>query len=541
MEKFSQKICGVISIPLENSSKVIRRFGRLCRLNKIGENLHNPRFFYPMNLSRSSGILLHPTSLPNRYGIGDFGKSAYDFVDFLHDSGCQLWQTLPLGPTGFGDSPYQSFSTFAGNPYLISPDLLLEDDLLHPNDLMEDLDFNDDFVDYGRIIGWKLNLLERAFIRFTRDPKLARRDFNIFCEKNSDWLEDYALFMALKEANGGGSWSAWDADLRNREKSALANAKKELQVGIERFSFYQYLFFRQWDSLRAYAKKKKIQMIGDIPIFVSYDSADLWANPELFFLDEKKLPTVVAGVPPDYFSKTGQLWGNPLYDWKQHKKTDYAWWIKRLRAILKMVDIVRLDHFRGFAGYWEVPAKNLTAEHGRWMPGPGAELFNALRVALGDLPIIAEDLGEITPDVFELRDQFNLPGMKILQFGFSDESNPFLPHHYPENCVAYTGTHDNDTARGWYDSASEQERDFARRYLSVDGSDIAWDLIRALWHSHAALVLAPMQDLLSLGNEARMNYPGHAAGNWSWRMRGEMLGEELMAKLRALNENSGRL
>ena len=494
-----------------------------------------------MNLSRSSGVLLHPTSLSNRYGIGDFGKSAYQFIDFLHNAGCKLWQVLPLGPTGFGDSPYQSFSTFAGNPYLISPDLLLEDNLLHPDDLMEDLDFSDDFVDYGRMIGWKLNLLERAFIRFTRDPKLARRDFNIFREKNSDWLEDYALFMALKEANAGGSWSAWDENIRNREKSALAKAKKELKTAIERFSFYQYVFFRQWSVLRAYAKEKKIQIIGDIPIFVSYDSADVWANPELFFLDEKKLPTVVAGVPPDYFSKTGQLWGNPLYNWQKHKETGYVWWGKRLRATLNMVDILRLDHFRGFVGYWEVPAENLTAEHGRWMPGPGADLFKTLQAEFGDLPIIAEDLGEITPDVIALREQFHLPGMKILQFGFSDENNPFLPHHYPENCVAYTGTHDNDTVLGWYDSASEHERDFARRYLSVDGSDIAWDFIRALWHSRADFVLAPLQDLLNLGNEARMNYPGRAAGNWRWRMRAEAWSKELVGKLKELNERTGRI
>ncbi len=494
-----------------------------------------------MELKRLSGILLHPTSLPGRYGIGDLGRSAYDFVDFLHDTGCNLWQTLPLGPTGYGDSPYQSFSTFAGNPYLISPDLLLEEGFLYPNDLKEELDFSDDYVDYGRVIGWKLNLLERAFIRFARDPEIDSRDLDIFREKNSDWLEDYALFMALKEANGGGSWVGWDENLRNREKQIISQAKVTLKPAIERFIFYQFLFFRQWDALHAYAASKNIQIIGDIPIFVSYDSSDVWANPELFFLDEQKLPTVVAGVPPDYFSKTGQLWGNPLYDWKKHKAEKYAWWVKRMRAILGMVDIVRLDHFRGFAGYWEVPAEELTAEKGRWAPGPGADLFHTLKAELGDLPIIAEDLGEITPDVFELRDQFNLPGMKILQFAFSDESNPFLPHHYPENCVAYTGTHDNDTARGWYDSASEHEKDFARRYMSVDGSDIAWDLIRTLWRSRAALVLTPLQDLLNLGTNARMNYPGRLGGNWSWRVRESALNDGLKEKIRDLNEKAGRV
>ena len=494
-----------------------------------------------MNLPRSSGILLHPTSLPNRYGIGDLGKSAYKFIDFLHNSGCKLWQTLPLGPTGYGDSPYQSFSTFAGNPYLISPDLLLEEDLLHPNDLKEELDFDNDLVDYGRVISWKLNLLERAFIRFERDPKLGRRNLDIFREKNSDWLEDYALFMALKEANGGGSWIGWDESLRNREKAALAKAREELKPAIDRFTFYQFLFFRQWDALRMYAKEKNIQIIGDIPIFVSYDSSDVWANPELFFIDEKKLPTVVAGVPPDYFSETGQLWGNPLYKWKKHKAENYVWWVKRMSAVLNMVDVVRLDHFRGFAGYWEVPAKELTAVNGRWVPGPGADIFERLKDELGGLPIIAEDLGEITPDVFELRDQFNLPGMKIFQFAFSDENNPFLPHHYPENCVAYTGTHDNDTARGWYESASEYEKDFARRYLSVDGSDFAWDLIRSLWHSRANFVLAPMQDLLSLGTEARMNDPGRLGGNWGWRMKEDEMSDALLGKLKKINERAGRI
>jgi len=493
-----------------------------------------------MNFPRSSGILLHPTSLPNRYGIGDLGKSAYDFVDFLHDSGTQFWQTLPLGPTGYGDSPYQSFSTFAGNPYLISPDFLLEEGLLHPNDLKEDLDIPRGRVDYGRVIGWKLNLLEKAFVRFTRDPKLGRRDLNIFREKNSDWLEDYALFRAIKEAKDGGSWAGWDDNLRNREKSAISSARKELKSAVDRFVFYQYLFFHQWEALREYANVKGIKIIGDIPIFVSYDSSDVWANPELFFLDEQKNPTVVAGVPPDYFSKTGQLWGNPLYKWEKHKATNYAWWVKRMRAILNMVDIVRLDHFRGFAGYWEIPAGSLTAEEGRWVPGPGADFFDALRADLGDLPIIAEDLGEITPDVIELRDQFNLPGMKILQFAFTGPENPFLPHYYPQNCVAYTGTHDNDTARGWYESASEHERNFARRYLSVDGSDIAWDLIRAVWASKALFALAPMQDLLSLGSEARMNYPSRATGNWDWRMREDALSDELRGKLRELNSETGR-
>ncbi|MBT3322395.1 MAG: 4-alpha-glucanotransferase [Anaerolineae bacterium] len=494
-----------------------------------------------MNLSRSSGILLHPTSLPNRYGIGDLGKTAYDFVDFLHDTSCELWQTLPLGPTGYGDSPYQSFSTFAGNPYLISPDLLLEEKLLHPNDLKEDLGEDGEFINFGRVISWKLNLLEKAYVRSTRDPKLVSGDLNTFREENSEWLEDYALFRAIKESKGGGSWVGWDENLRNREERAIADAKKELKPAVDRFVFYQFLFFRQWDALHAYANSKNIQIIGDIPIFVSYDSSDVWVNPELFFLDEQKLPTVAAGVPPDYFSKTGQLWGNPLYKWTQHKAENYAWWVKRMRAILNTVDIVRLDHFRGFAGYWEVPANEETAINGRWVSGPGADLFQTLKDELGELAIIAEDLGEITPDVFELRDQFNLPGMKIFQFAFSDNNNPFLPHHYPENCVAYTGTHDNNTARGWYETASEHEKDFARRYLSVDGSDFSWDLIRRLWKSKASFVLAPMQDLLNLGEEARMNYPGKLGGNWAWRMKNDALSPGLKEKIYILNEERKRV
>ncbi len=495
-----------------------------------------------MKFKRSSGILLHPTSFPGRYGIGDLGTQAYRFLDFLHETHTKLWQILPLGPTGYGDSPYQSFSAFAGNPYLVSPDLLLEDNLVHPDDLKENLDFSNSQVDFGRIIGWKLNLLERAFIRFERDPELAsvREEYAAFCASSANWLDDYALFMAIKEAHGGGAWTGWSTALRNREEAALTEASQKYKDAIERFKFYQFVFFRQWNALRAYAKEKDIQVIGDIPIFVSFDSADVWSNPELFYLDDKKIPTVVAGVPPDYFAPTGQLWGNPLYKWSVHKETNYAWWVERFQATLSMVDIVRLDHFRGFAGYWEIPVDSLTAENGRWVPGPGADFFDAMKEALGELPIIAEDLGEITPDVFELRDKYNLPGMKVAQFGFSGDDNPFLPKNYPENCVAYTGTHDNDTVRGWYESAPEEYRDFARRYMRVDGSDISWDLIRALWHSRADMVLAQMQDFLNLDSDARMNYPGRLGGNWDWRMRPDALSEGLKEKLRELNKKANR-
>jgi len=517
-----------------------------------------------MKFQRASGVLLHPTSLPGPYGIGDLGPQAYVWVDFLAGSGCKLWQVLPLGPTGYGDSPYQCFSAFAGNPYLISPEFLLRDDLLHPNDLVEKTNFSSGRVDFGALIPWKLNLLERAFIRFSSSPQPAlQKALDSFCAENASWLDDYALFMALKEAHGGGSWEGWPEPLRKREPAALAEARKSLTHHVSRFTFYQFLFFQQWHALKTYANERSIQIIGDIPIFVAYDSADVWAHPELFYLDDEGQPTVVAGVPPDYFSPTGQLWGNPLYRWDVHKSTGYTWWLERFRAVLKMVDIVRLDHFRGFAGYWEIPAGNSTAEHGRWAPGPGVNFFKSVQQAFapGDvgashdsptLPIIAEDLGVITSDVVEMRERFNLPGMKVLQFGFTSPDDPFLPHHYPRHCVAYTGTHDNDTARGWYASAPEAERDFALRYLGLkrspqsltadamsetshSGESFAWDLIRAVWASVAVFALAPMQDLLNLGTEARMNYPSSLGGNWEWRMKADALSGELQGKMRELN------
>lgn len=492
---------------------------------------------------RAAGILLHPTSLPGPYGIGDLGPSAHDFLDWLAETGCTLWQVLPLGPTGYGDSPYQCFSAFAGNPYLISPDFLLRDGFLHPNDLVEKVDFAQDRVDYGRIIPWKLNLLERAFIRFRSDPGPARRDYERFCAENANWLPDYALFMALKEAYGGGAWSGWPAELRRRDPAALAEAGRRHADALARFTFYQFVFFRQWQELREHARRSGIRIIGDLPIFVAYDSADVWVNPGLFHLDAEGRPTVVAGVPPDYFSPTGQLWGNPLYRWEVHRQTGYAWWLARFEAALKLVDIIRLDHFRGFAGYWEVPAGNSTAVHGRWVAGPGADFFRALERKLEArstpssalLPIIAEDLGEITPDVVALREQFGLPGMKILQFGFSGPENPFLPHHYSVNCVVYTGTHDNDTAHGWYASAPSSERDFARRYLQTNEANFPAALVRAAWSSVAIFALAPMQDLLGLGTEARMNYPSRLGGNWTWRMTADALSADLQRRLKELN------
>jgi 4-alpha-glucanotransferase len=500
--------------------------------------------------SRSGGILLHPTSLPGSYGIGDLGPQAYRFVDWLASTGCTLWQILPLGPTGFGDSPYQCFSAFAGNPYLISFDSLLEEGLLRREDLADPPGFESQRVDFGRLIPWKMALLQTAFSRFLREQqgetlrphdKALSAEFEAFRAANASWLDDYALFMSLKEANGGGAWNGWAKPLRQRKQSALATARKQHSENMLRHSFYQFLFFRQWNKLRGYAHERGIKIVGDIPIFIAYDSADAWAHPDLFFLDNDSLPTVVAGVPPDYFSATGQLWGNPLYRWDVHRQSGYAWWLERFRSVLKFVDVVRLDHFRGFAGYYEIPYGAPTAETGQWMTGPGKDFFATIsrELAGGEsaaLPIIAEDLGVITPDVVELRDHFNLPGMRILQFGFSGADNPFLPHNYVTNCVAYTGTHDNDTACGWFASAPPEEREFALRYLNSDGTDFAWDLIRGVWSSVAVYAVAPMQDLLSLGTEARMNYPSRLGGNWEWRMQAEDLNDALAERLRERNQ-----
>jgi 4-alpha-glucanotransferase len=495
-----------------------------------------------MTFKRVSGILLHPTSLPGPYGIGDLGPQAYRFVDFLADSGCNLWQVLPLGPTGYGDSPYQSFSAFAGNPYLVSPDELIADGLLEREDLADCPGFAAARVDFGTLIPWKLKLLERAFERFSaKSEPVFREALANFRAEQASWLDDFGLFMSLKEAYGGGSWDAWPEPLRQREPKALGKARQAYADQISRHVFYQFLFYRQWWALHSHVTEQGLQIIGDIPIFVAYDSADVWSHPELFFLDEQGKPSVVAGVPPDLFSSTGQLWGNPLYNWEIHKSEGYRWWLQRVQAALRVVDLIRLDHFRGFAGYWEIPAGNPTAEFGRWVPGPGAEFFDILMADLEehkgarDLPIIAEDLGVITSDVIELRKRYHLPGMRILQFAFSGPDNPFLPHHYVPNCVAYTGTHDNDTARGWFESAADAERNFALRYLGVDGSRFAWDLIRTIWASAAVFAIAPMQDFLNLGTEARMNFPSKLGGNWEWRMTENDLNESLLHRLQELN------
>lgn len=490
-----------------------------------------------MIFKRASGILLHPTSLPGPYGIGDIGPSARRWVSFLASAGCQYWQILPLGPTGYGDSPYQAFSAFAGNPYLISPDHLLEEGILTEEDLSERPNFPSERVDYGPVIQWKVELLNKAYKRFQEGEfQGLKAELAHFQASQAAWLEDFALFMALKEVHGGAPWPTWETGLRDRHPDALLEARKRYTQEVEKQIFRQFVFFRQWEALKEFAHKQGVQIIGDIPIFVAHDSADVWSHPDLFYLDQQGNPIVVAGVPPDYFSPTGQLWGNPLYRWDVHAAQGYSWWIERFKGVLAMVDVVRLDHFRGFAGYYEVPGNATTAERGRWVTGPGKPFFEAIQKALGELPIIAEDLGVITPDVVELREHFELPGMKIFQFAFdSGPDDPFLPHKYTQNMVVYTGTHDNDTARGWYERVSEEDRDFFRRYMDRDGTNVAWDMIRGAWMSVANLALAPMQDFLNLGNEARMNYPGNPSGNWAWRMQEGAASEELARRIRELN------
>ncbi|MBO9392231.1 4-alpha-glucanotransferase [Caldilinea sp.] len=476
---------------------------------------------------RRSGILLHPTSLPGAYGIGSFDQNAYYWVDFLAQTRQTLWQVLPLGPTGYGDSPYQSFSSFAGNPYLISLEHLVQLGLLEQQALDRAPTFPRDRVDYGAIYTWKLPLLREVARNFqARASADLRNEFETFCAENADWLEDFALFMALKDAHNGAPWNQWEMPLRSRQPKALDAARKEHADAIVNHKLNQWFFYRQWLALKRSANEKGIFIIGDIPIFVAMDSSDAWCNPSEFFLDDQYQPTVVAGVPPDYFSATGQLWGNPLYRWDVMKQNRYAWWIRRIRAALRLYDIVRIDHFRGFAGYWEVPAREETAVNGRWVQGPGADFFHVIQAELGEnLPIIAEDLGEITPDVIELRDRFGLPGMKILQFAFStDASDKFLPHNYTRNFVVYTGTHDNDTTWGWYrNTATDKERDYFRRYFRTDGHDAAWTMIDGAFRSVANTAIVPLQDVLNLGGEARMNLPGRASGNWAWRFVPEQL------------------
>lgn len=524
-----------------------------------------------MLLERKSGILAHPTAFGTKFGIGDLGQGAYNFVDFLEKSQQKLWQTLPLGPTSFGDSPYQCFSTFAGNYYLISPEVLVSEGYLNIQDIEEIPDFDNYKIDYGKVIKYKVQLLKKAYEGFkVVKSKKQKEQYEKFCIEN-DWLEDFSLFMALKDyyilqrkdtfespeykaykekykevltedqVNDyfyGGVWNSWDEELVQRKPKAIQSWLVILEEEIGFYKFLQYEFFRQWNLVKNYANQKGIEIIGDIPIFVAMDSADVWANSNLFHLDKEGTPVAVAGVPPDYFSETGQLWGNPLYDWKANKKEGYKWWIKRIKAMNEMSDIIRIDHFRAFDEYWAVPFGDKTAENGKWEKGPSKDLFKAIKNKLGEIPIIAEDLGVMTKGVEKLRDGLDLPGMKILQFAFdSSEKNAYLPHNFKNsNCVVYTGTHDNDTTLGWYEKISEVDKDLLRRYLNVSGEDVVWDLIRLCWSSSGAYAIVPVQDLLSQGSDCRMNTPGEASGNWQYRFKNEDLTGDIVERLVYLNK-----
>lgn len=506
-----------------------------------------------MSFQRSSGILLHPTSLPGRYGIGELGDEAFAFVDFLEAAGQTLWQVLPLGPTGFGDSPYACFSAFAGNPLLVSLDSLVTDGLLSADDLNDYPQLGEDRVNFGEVVKRKNALLTKAFQTFQKKPapELAA-GFEHFCAEEAAWLDDYALFRALKDHHQGKAWNGWEKKYVIRERQALHEAHETLHDLVEAHKFAQYLFFKQWKKLKTYANDKGIKIIGDIPIFVAYDSTDVWTYPDLFKLDKDGNPTVVAGVPPDYFSETGQLWGNPLYNWENMKGIHYHWWVARLQNLLRLVDIIRLDHFRGFAACWEVPANEKTAKNGKWVEVPGREFFTFLKETFEELPIIAEDLGVITPDVAALRDDFEFPGMRILQFAFAgDAKNHDLPHNYLPNTVVYTGTHDNDTTVGWFNSEAnsgstrsaqqiERERNFCLEYLNIKGEEIHWDFIRTVMASVSVYAIVPVQDLLGLGSEARMNLPASEKGNWNWRYPAGALTDEIAGRLKRLGELYGR-
>ena len=492
--------------------------------------------------TRTAGVLLHPTSLSGRFGIGDLGDELLSFLDWAHSAGLRLWQVLPLNAPGYGNSPYGCLSSYAGNPLLISPERLVECGLLPTDALNEVPAFAEDFVEFDRVHAFKQNLLQQSFEHFAEYGSDEQRQALAAFVHDNAWLPDWTLYAALKEQHGGKSWTAWTADVASRDRDALADARIELADEIGYQAYVQWLFFTQWAAVRAAAGARGIRIMGDIPIYVAGDSADVWANREIFQLDERGEPDVVSGVPPDYFSATGQRWGNPLYRWDVLRYSHFGWWVSRFRAALRFADLVRVDHFRGFAAYWEIPASEQTAMNGRWMPGPGRALFDALRDALGDLPLVAEDLGHITNEVHELREAIGVPGMKILQFAFEQPNSSHLPHCFDPKTVVYTGTHDNDTARGWYEHATSEEQKAIASYLGVRGaSDVAWSLIRTAFTSVAETAIVPVQDILNLGSEARMNLPGAEHDNWSWRVASGALIKEHAEELRELGEVSGRI
>jgi 4-alpha-glucanotransferase len=493
-----------------------------------------------MQFERSAGILLHPTSLPGNYGIGDLGSEAYKFVDFLEAAGQKLWQVFPLGPTGYGDSPYQCFSAFAGNPLLISPEKLVEDGFLSYDEIEVYPQHNPHKIDYGQVIHYKKLILKKAYLNFKHNSNGQDEQFNLFCNENKEWLEDFSFFMAAKDYHNGVLWTEWDKDLVLRNKAEMEKWKEKLADDIIYHKFLQFRFFNQWKKIKSYANEKGIRIIGDMPIFIAYDSADLWANKKLFTVDKEGKLETVAGVPPDYFSATGQLWGNPLYRWDEMEKDDFLWWRQRMSNMLQLVDIIRIDHFRGFEAYWEIPGGAPTAEKGKWIKAPGEKLFNILKRYLDELPILAEDLGVITKPVEELRDKFEFPGMKILQFAFgTGMERKFLPHNITRKSVVYTGSHDNDTTRAYFEKEKHADNDIyihAQKYLDYYGEDIAQKLIKTAYASVADIVIIPMQDILNLGGEARMNFPGKPSGNWAWRFSWDQVPDYLAPTFKELAE-----
>lgn len=493
---------------------------------------------------RTSGIVLHPTSFPSRFGIGDLGLEAFRFVDFLAESAQQLWQVLPLGPTGYGNSPYASYSSMAGNPLLISPEQLRDQGFLAEEDFTNLPAFPPERVDYDLVVQTKIPLLKKACENFkTKATAVQQQEFAGFCETKTYWLDDYALFMALKDSQESASWHTWEPEIARRQPEALDQWRQRLNAEIYYHKYTQFEFFRQWSELKKYANMRGIQIIGDIPIYVANDSVDVWAHPEIFCLDEEtREAELMAGVPPDYFSATGQLWGNPVYNWERLQQLDFNWWVQRFQALLDYVDFIRIDHFRGFQAYWVVKQGETTAMNGEWIEAPGEALFQVINEKLGKLPVLAEDLGIITPEVEALRDKFDFPGMKVLQFAFgSGTDNPYLPFNYQPNCVVYTATHDNDTTVGWFSQVSEPEKEAVLRYLGCTSPEgIQWDLIRLALSSVANQAIFPLQDILGLGTESRMNFPSKAEGNWEWRYQPDALPSEIRDRLKTLTETYGR-